>query len=394
MVFAVSSLALLVIAEIALGYVRSKDEIIGKLSPGKYTFTHHEFVEHMTINRFGLRESGFSPTLQTRRVLLLGDSFVEGTGQSDQETIAWLLNRHFADKKYQFFNAGVSGADISDYADMYRKVTSMLSDTFSRVVIFIFLGNDFLDYEKLPAVKRKRDLKQPPKETRGIVHAMAALLPNTLESIRHVRRSFANVEVPSVPQAYSAETHVEWFNENTEYFDRPRLSVKEEKKLEERFNRIPPKSRELISQGSLNKWLYHVYVTEALNDFIYNMDSDYNKKIFDSTMRALDRLIAMISADVSIVLIPDKVQISEDERHIARLIMGANSRKDEFRNLFEVNARVMAWISERHPHVKVYDVTNDLRSRDARQYYYRLDGHMNPAGAELMAQGVIKNILE
>jgi hypothetical protein len=110
-------------------------------------------------------------------------------------------------------------------------------------------------------------------------------------------------------------------------------------------------------------------------------------------MRQLDALIDSINTDLAIVLIPDKFQVSEEERQIARTIIGTNAQDNEFRDLFEVNARITSWIGTRHPDVKVYDIAKVLRTVDARQYYYRIDGHMTPAGARLLARSIV-NILE
>lgn len=385
---ALAMLVTLAVVEGALAALRPRAQI-GRFAPGAQTFFHHEFTEHRTANRFGFRESGFSPTRSTHNVLLLGDSFVEGTGQSDRETIAWILNEHFDDKRYQFFNAGVSGTNVAEYRETYRRVTQGVKVDFSSVVVVVFLGNDFLSYERLPSMNDGTGGEEPREGGRLSHRVLGRVVPNTLALLRQARNALRPESRVAMARSYTARTHIDWFDENAEYFGRGPMTPEEGARLEARFDRIPERSKELIGEGMLNLWTYHAYVTEPLNDFIYNLDSERNETAFLSTMNQLGTLLDSIGENASVVLIPDKIQVSESERAVARAIVASPDFEDELENVLKLNERMLAWLVERHPRVRVYDATEELLARGAEDYYYVMDGHMRPAGAELVAEGML-----
>jgi hypothetical protein len=225
----------------------------------------------------------------------------------------------------------------------------------------------------------------PQQETRLALRTVAALAPNTLALLRSLR----GYEIDAMAQPYTPASHLDWFNQSVEYFDRGPMTAEEIAGLEARFQRIPAEGRELIAQGRLNRWTYHVYVTEPLNDFVFNMDSAYNLRLFESTMGALGRLLDAIALPTSVVLIPDKFQVSEDEREMASSIVASAEWEDERNGVLEVNQRMIAWLAERYPEVRTLDLTPTLLDRGAKEHYYRIDGHMRPIGAELTAEQII-----
>jgi hypothetical protein len=256
---------------------------------------------------------------------------------------------------------------------------------FASVVVVVFLGNDFLDYERLHLVKDPGRSTGPQQETRLVLRVVAALTPNTLALLRSLR----GYEIDAMEQPYTPASHIDWFNRSVEYFDRGPMTAEEIAALEARFQRIPAEGRELVAQGRLNRWTYHVYVTEPLSDFVFNMDSAYNQRLFESTMRALSRLLDAIALPTSVVLIPDKFQVSEDERDMASGIVSSTEWEDERTGVLEVNQRMIAWLAERYPEVRVLDLTPTLLERGAKEHYYRIDGHMRPLGAALTAEQIL-----
>jgi lysophospholipase L1-like esterase len=319
-------------------------------------------------------------------LLVLGDSFVEGTGQSDEETTVWLLNEAETERRFQFFNAGISGTNIADYRDTYETVTEVVDVDFESVIVVLFLGNDFLDYERLPSIRGEEGesvTRQP--SSRLPVRIAEAIAPNTVAWLRAIRGTESGV----VAQQYTARNHIDWFDANRAYFDRGPMTPDEIRVLEERFERIPARNRELIREGRLNMWTYHTYVTEPLNDFVFNMDSEQNQRVFDSTMGQLGRLLDAIEQDdVAVVLVPDKIQVSEDERAIARAIVASDAQEDEFYDVLAVNAQIAAWMKQRYPNVRLHDMAPGLLGRGAKDHYYAIDGHMRPSGAALMAEDI------
>ncbi len=116
--------------------------------PDGYEFDH-------TLNLYGFRGPNFrlDPTRDRSRVLFIGDSFVDGMGAADSDTIpnqfASLTARR---PKAEAINLGVSGVGLTEYTRLVRDAVSVLRPD---VVFVVIYAND------LPAQPYAAELDRP-----------------------------------------------------------------------------------------------------------------------------------------------------------------------------------------------------------------------------------------
>lgn len=114
-----------------------------ELKREEYTYTHH-------YNSIGLR--GPLPNIvkdsNEYRIILLGDSFVEGDGTPDDSTISKLLetnlNKNHLKTKYTVINGGISGSNVLYEQDLYYKKLEKFNP--DMIINTVFL-NDILDID-------------------------------------------------------------------------------------------------------------------------------------------------------------------------------------------------------------------------------------------------------
>lgn len=116
-----------------------------KNSIGKYNYKDDILVKY---NDSGFRGKIFSNRkgINERRIIMLGDSFVEGHGVGDSQTLPYhlekLLNIKQSHYQYKVFNAGVCGADpISEINYFNKRLSKLQSD----LVILVTYENDNRD---------------------------------------------------------------------------------------------------------------------------------------------------------------------------------------------------------------------------------------------------------
>jgi lysophospholipase L1-like esterase len=114
--------------------------------PGaRATYRRREFTEEVEINSRGLRdiERGYEAAPGVFRILLLGDSFVEGYTVDLQSTVGWRLEQMLGggDCKAEVINGGTSGWSTDQeylfYVDEGSRYTA-------KVVVLFFYYNDVL----------------------------------------------------------------------------------------------------------------------------------------------------------------------------------------------------------------------------------------------------------
>jgi hypothetical protein len=386
----ISLLVAVSLAELFLSLSRSQplQEPPGPRVPGNYIFSNYEFDQYQTNNQYGFRESFFRPLEHTRNVLLLGDSFVEGTGLTDKETFAWKLNMAYPLREYQFFNAGVGGTNLADYLNRYELIKRRVSVHFHKVLIFLYLGNDILDYDRL-AEKQSDSKVQSASVVTTLKGAVSALWPNVYALIkRALTMSRKSVRWEGIQ---GIETYVRWFNANKEYLGRAApLTDAEKAIMAARFNRIEPHVREALRRGQINPWVFMKYIVPHMGDFVFNLDSDRDRRRLDSSMRVLSLFIQHTEADnVAVVIIPSKIQVCDKVRRWVLNIQQDSADEDEFKDLLNINRHLLSWFQRTYPAVKVLDMTRALLEGDGCHFYYEFDGHFNPAGADLVKREIL-----
>ena len=120
------------------------DPVLGwsNIPDARGTFSRAEFSYELNINSLGLRGAGITTEkpVGTRRIAVLGDSFVWGIGAAEPELFTTLLAESLP--ATQVLNFGVAGYSPIQYHLLTDKVLALDPDL---VIISFCLGNDFAD---------------------------------------------------------------------------------------------------------------------------------------------------------------------------------------------------------------------------------------------------------
>jgi len=120
------------------------DPVLGwsNIPDARGTFSRAEFSYELNINSLGLRGAGITveKPAGTRRIAVLGDSFVWGIGAAEPELFTTLLADSLP--ATQVLNFGVAGYSPIQYHLLTDKVLALDPDL---VIISFCLGNDFAD---------------------------------------------------------------------------------------------------------------------------------------------------------------------------------------------------------------------------------------------------------
>ena len=81
---------------------------------------------------------------KNQKYVLVGDSFIHNVRISDEYLINNQLNKINSNK---FYNASLTTHDISNYLELIKFFKKQKNDT--KFIMFIFAGNDFLNYKKV-----------------------------------------------------------------------------------------------------------------------------------------------------------------------------------------------------------------------------------------------------
>jgi hypothetical protein len=96
-----------------------------------------EFEYLLTTNRFGIRYSDFDPALRTpheRRVLVLGDSFVEGWGVKDSERFTDHLEAVGGETR--FINGGLSGTGFLEQFRAFKRLDQIYKPDCTLIAVY------------------------------------------------------------------------------------------------------------------------------------------------------------------------------------------------------------------------------------------------------------------
>ena len=116
--------------------------------PPDYTMVEHRRDRPPVTYRsgpLGFREPGWSPEKpnDTRRIALIGDSYVFGVGVEVGDTLSSALGaeltRRARDRRTEIVNLGVPGSNLSSYVDVYAAAQGLALD---EVVVCLTLPND------------------------------------------------------------------------------------------------------------------------------------------------------------------------------------------------------------------------------------------------------------
>lgn len=134
---------------------------------GRWFNPHHEYDVQVTINSQGLRDverPGYARPAGVRRILLLGDSYVEGLRVPLEQTFGKVLEAQLnADAgpglRYEVINAGVSGWGTDQQLLWFRSEGFKYRPDL--VVLAFFPGNDFQNVSEALEVANMGRIQKP-----------------------------------------------------------------------------------------------------------------------------------------------------------------------------------------------------------------------------------------
>ena len=135
-----------------LGIYQRDDRVLYRLIPGAERISvalpiNGGAVIHYRINSLGFRGSELLPAGQATRVLVYGDSFIQGDFARTEDTFTEQLRRRLAaragDKSIEVVNAGVAGYGPDQELRRMEDELPVLKP--SLIVVAIYAGNDFGD---------------------------------------------------------------------------------------------------------------------------------------------------------------------------------------------------------------------------------------------------------
>ena len=314
-----------------------------------------EFTTYLRFNRFGLRgpEIAAEPAPSERRVLLLGDSFLEAKQVSERDALPNRLSVELADR--QAPAADLLNAGTFDWSQVHQYLYLQHAGSTLRpnlVLQFFYVGNDVGD-----------------------------LWPRSRGELRDLERPIATVD------------------------DDGRL------KLLEWRRRVPDQGDLLLGELSRRSTVFRAYETGVVDKLRYRrrdgqgvesqMLEVFRFKETPQEVRAWKTVEALLlatrdeaerqGARYALVIVPSKWQVHREDW---QALLAARDEPDDDRWVLRGPNRRLTQLAEAH-RVPVLDLLPPLRdaAEAGRRLYYPVDIHWNAAGHEVAARSVAEYLL-
>ena len=312
----------------------------------------------VTLNLFGFRGDTFpiEKPAGRERVLFFGDSFVEGVGAQDDETIPVAFEAALAERNLEVINLGVAGIELPAVAQLATVAIPLLQPDHVVVVVY------------------HNDLPAPPLYHAGLPTRWAPLYPSPL--------------VPRIAQAiYSLATgHTPALRYHRGPFPFFRPVPHPSNPLtssDERFRHLPAEVLEAMRAGRLNPFLPDVAV-RLEERLLLPLDDQSNGR---SQLAYLQDLCEREAASLLVGFIPSNAIVSDAYRPYWEALGASFEHPSLTVPAFDAQAAALA-SGLRDLGVPFVDLTPPLREAEAKgeRLYAEYDTHLRAAGYELVGQ--------
>jgi putative peptidoglycan lipid II flippase len=378
LVVTLTTIVALKVGDLTVGWLRNTQQRHLLRLPVNANFRHQstEFDYTFNANSLGLRgpERPIAKPPGTRRVELIGDSFVAGYGVANDDVLTVKLERLLnADSKspVEVINLGRTGSSTIRELDLYTLIGRRFQPDV--VVLAYFLGNDL---REVIEEHDQEELRQwHPQGT--IRRAAYGLCPNIYLELALLKLS-AEMRQSLAPQSEAdilAILRRECESRGADYAA-----------AEAAYQRLPEDVRRGLEQGRLR----HQQIIPACYDpgrLRRSLDppDDYFQKAWPRTERHLELLAAAVAKDHGqfiLLIIPDSSQVNRAANEFtARL--GYDVDSAWLTNSCRTADALHRWASSAG--VPCLDLTDDFRLT-ATPLYFLQDGHFTPAGHERTAE--------
>ena len=341
-----------------------------------------EFEYRFTTNSFGLRyrEIPLARQSDIPRILVLGDSYVEGLGVDARDRFTERLEQAFtkANRPVHFINGGLSGTAPREYARVFESVGLNYSP--DAVMICVF-ANDVANTPDNVAANASEQPRHPKSRTRQMIES-------------------------TWPRIY---TLLSTLKEHWQYRRRTRTT--------DFINDVSSHARELgINESRIQAWTESLPsdVVDAINHnrfgfgvlaygLIYpqfwadslDLQSERSQTKWRNMVRSLDQIVATAKqADMTVLTVFLPVQFQYDPRAHQPQNLAARTgtiiRKSWLSERSALENALEGW-AQAHD-IAFFSLTPTFRAAIKRQTNldYALDGHWTPAGHEVAAQALAK----
>ena len=310
-----------------------------------------EFIHE--LNLYGFRDRQWQVGTQRRRIIFIGDSFVEGTMAEPEQTIpAGFRAAAEEDGQYlDIMNMGVSGAGVNEYTRLTRDAIAVFKPD---DVVLVLFTND------LPAGERQRDAPGGVQDMAFIPVRYPLFMPRILQAATMViegerlptrGKSPPFLFLPSVPHPANPWT----FNEE-------KLSIS-----------VEPDIAEAMKRGHFNP-----FAPDTLFYFEMRLRQPLSLR---EHIEPLRNLVHANSVALHVVYLPTRFQVSDyytpfGQRFSRPAIVKSLQSEKYDRHAMEV-AELMTDLG-----LPFLDLTEPIREAevDGRHLYWEYDGHMRGDG--------------
>jgi len=308
----------------------------------KEQWSRMEFNYNISINSLGIRDDEL---IDKNYSYLIGDSMVFGEGLSLNETISKRLSK-LCNKDY--INLGMSGGNIKDYINIYKKSKEKIKE--ENTIVILFLGNDIMDYSN---VKNTTELEK-------IFNSLK--LRNTRTILKNLikKPNLDCDELPKNPKELNNLEYNNYLNLDKSIYD---MSVEDKP----------------CHQLKINPYLVH----SALE----NKDSliqFYNGKNIEQTKIKIKELNKEIK-NITIIFIPDVSHLNNTNKTLYTQL------KMEFPSWGD--------IEKTYQDLDYFCKLENIRCLDLRNVFlnntnlfYHFDPHLNSLGSELAAREISRSV--
>ncbi len=343
---------------------------------------------HFEANREGIRYPDISQEKKSPeeiRVLVIGDSFVEGLGVEAEQAFPALLEKEYSEenKNILFINGGISGAN----PDVYARVLDKIGFSYhpDKLLLAIY-ANDLHDMPTLQEIS-KTDWKTPlhleeiPEEPKGIKKAAHAIFPRLYTLLR------------------GALMRYRYFRDRHQQFDVIQLGRAEAmrkgipaKKVEEWAKKIPQEDLEktnhfMICHDRLVAGLLEPdFWTQSLD--ISDPESEERWKAVDKTLNQIFDHCRSRGVEIAMIYIPCPFQYDPDHDPVS-VNLGLRVEKKWLteETAFEKRLRSLAEAQK----ISFLDLTPALREaypHAEKPLNFHIDVHWTPEGHRVAAKTI------
>lgn len=362
------------VSDLVAGYYPLGNSVAG----AQIQQVQREYSIQLKFNDQGFRDRPFSfERGDERRILFLGDSFVEGTGVSIEKRASSLVERDLQknyDNRFRVINAGQLATNPISYFENFIQFGVALKPEL--VVVGVFMGNDFQNSRASP-VPKKYSIAE-----KHISRGGAAGIPNFL-SFGYLRAFISGIR-SGIPQLVKNELNDEFWNyyfkeavNRDFYVQKSGLSPARYKAFESLLS--PDVVRDFYT-GKLNP----AYLLGAIDSH-----EDHAEQLYDANdmgnvvdiIRVMNDECIRRGIKFVVVAYPDLFQVAP-ERYSRHLIDTLHMKKTPKR-MQQLKAMRLEFINNLAQNgIEHIDLTPVLRGDD----YYLFDGHLNESGQAVAAQ--------